>query len=129
MTMVQDLMTVDESTAFYSGVWGDVSERVTRGVAFLDREVPDWRSRIVINDLDLSSTCSCVVGQVFGEDAAQEEGYEDGFDLYYHTYVKRDDPVDAPAFYGFDCQWDEDGSVAIVSYTALQEEWTRVLQA
>lgn len=132
---VQELMTDEEELLFYSGEWGLAPERVARGVAFLDREVPDWKSRIVVKDLDLSSTCSCVVGQVFQEDALANETDFDGFDFYFRTYIRPEaetfeyDAGDAPAFFGFDAQWNPDNLTHVVGFTELQDEWTRVLQS
>jgi hypothetical protein len=39
--------------------------RVARGVALLDAQVPDWRSRIDVESLDLR-TPSCILGQLYG---------------------------------------------------------------
>lgn len=41
-------------------------ERVARGAEFLDEHRPGWRSEINLADLDLESTCGCVLGQLFG---------------------------------------------------------------
>jgi hypothetical protein len=38
--------------------------RVARGVALLDREVPDWRDRIDTDDLVMIDGDRCVVGQI-----------------------------------------------------------------
>lgn len=39
--------------------------RIRAGAAWLDEHKPGWRDHVVINDLDLSNTCRCVLGQIF----------------------------------------------------------------
>lgn len=51
-----------------------IRDRVTRGVEFLDTEVPDWRDYIDLETLDIASGDNCVLGQVFralGHDAGE----------------------------------------------------------
>lgn len=43
----------------------DFSEEISRGVKFLDEVKPKWRDSINPDVLDVSSTVSCVCGQVF----------------------------------------------------------------
>lgn len=38
---------------------------VDRGAAFLDETLPGWAERIDTDTLDLSSTCNCVLGQLY----------------------------------------------------------------
>lgn len=42
-----------------------MEENVARGVALLDEKVPNWRERISAEDLEMSSTRSCILGQLF----------------------------------------------------------------
>ena len=51
-----------------------IKQRVSRGIELLDQEVPDWFDKIDLDDLDLSSARSCVLGQVF-----YKRGGEAGF--------------------------------------------------
>jgi hypothetical protein len=44
-----------------------VQRRVSNGVNWLNRYSPGWRDKIAINELEMSSTCSCIIGQVFGD--------------------------------------------------------------
>lgn len=47
---------------------------VDRGVELLDERLPGWRKAVDPEALDLSLTCGCVLGQVFGD-------YERGVDI------------------------------------------------
>lgn len=49
----------------------NVRDRVLAGVAFLDETVPDWRERINLDTLDVSSGQNCVLGQVFAHKATE----------------------------------------------------------
>lgn len=44
-----------------------LSTRVRRGVALLDEKVPGWHNRIDVDELDLTDTCHCVLGQITGQ--------------------------------------------------------------
>jgi hypothetical protein len=52
-----------------------IDERVARGVALLDRRVPDWRARIKVGTLDIVNSGRCVIGQVFAH-----QSYSDALD-------------------------------------------------
>jgi hypothetical protein len=39
-------------------------QRVARGVALLDEQVPDWRERVVVDGLDMLDGTACIVGQI-----------------------------------------------------------------
>jgi len=43
-----------------------MQDRIRRGVALLDREVPDWHERVSIDRLNVISDNYCVLGQLFG---------------------------------------------------------------
>jgi hypothetical protein len=38
---------------------------VKRGAKLLDEKEPGWRALVDVDELDMSSACNCVVGQVF----------------------------------------------------------------
>ncbi len=40
-------------------------EHVQRGIALLDKKHPDWEHGIQIDELDMSSGYSCILGQLF----------------------------------------------------------------
>lgn len=42
------------------------SKSVARGAAWLDKQSPDWYTKINVDRLDLDSNRNCVCGQVFG---------------------------------------------------------------
>lgn len=44
----------------------DYSQRVKRGVIFLNINHPGWDEEIDLNDLNLQSSCNCVLGQLYG---------------------------------------------------------------
>jgi hypothetical protein len=62
----------------------DYSNEVAKGIRVLDLQVPNWRQKIDVENLDLGSCSICVLGQVFGDynDGIEElnvDGYEHGF--------------------------------------------------
>lgn len=90
-----------------------VLARVKRGMALLEEKYgPEWASKVDLDILDLGSSSSCVLGQVYGD---WSEGVEalglntDGGDL--------DD-----SHFGFDSQGDE-------TYAELGRVWVRELRA
>jgi cytochrome P450 len=79
-----------------------ISERVARGVAWLDENRPAWDREIDLGRLVLSSPCRCVLGQLYGDysDApidARLDGYDvqRGFNSSGRTYGERDNDFDA----------------------------------
>jgi hypothetical protein len=68
----------------------EAASRVARGVKWLDEAVPDWRSKIDLQELDLTSECNCVLGQLFGDfftpldngTLTMDEAIACGFDEY-----------------------------------------------
>lgn len=57
-------------------IWHEYLDFVLKGVALLDQKVPDWRTRINTQDLDLEVGSDCIIGQVFREEYASEENRE-----------------------------------------------------
>jgi hypothetical protein len=72
-----------------------VRDRVARGAALLDEKRPGWAAEIDLDDLEMGSCFSCVLGQLFGE-------FADGADeLFPDDWVASEEDVrhgfDAPA--------------------------------
>lgn len=44
----------------------EIRDAVQRGVARLDRDMPDWRKHVASDILDMSHCGFCVLGQLFG---------------------------------------------------------------
>ena len=65
----------------------ELNENVQRGVALLDKEMPDWRERIDLPAFDIQECESCVLGFCYGGvaldewDSDDEEDVESGYDL------------------------------------------------
>jgi len=67
---------------------GDLKLAVKKGIFLLDEKVPGWREKIDVAELDMTSPCHCILGQVTGdyflacEDLSleQAEAVELGFD-------------------------------------------------
>lgn len=62
----------------------DFTAQINAGIKLLDSEVPNWRGKIDIDELDLGSCSVCVLGQVFGDyddgiEALGVSGYDYGF--------------------------------------------------
>ncbi len=52
-----------------------IAERVARGAALLDEQLPGWADHIDLGELALESPCRCILGQLWqGKDP--EEPYE-----------------------------------------------------
>lgn len=68
-----------------------MAERVSAGVAFLDARQPGWHKRIRIGDLDISSDCGCVIGQLFESynDNPLELDYRQARDYGFFEYAGR----------------------------------------
>lgn len=43
-----------------------IAKRVERGAALLDRERPGWEEDVDLGRLQMTSTCDCILGQIFG---------------------------------------------------------------
>lgn len=56
----------------------DLRLAVKNGTYWLDENVPGWRMLADVNTLEMSSGCSCVLGQVFRNDFEMVQEY-DGF--------------------------------------------------
>ena len=69
---IQDDMTEQEMNLFHSDLehWGNAQDCAQRGAIYLDRVMPDWYTRVELTTLQLSSTCKCVLGQIFSTEAA-----------------------------------------------------------
>ena len=109
------------------------AQRVEAGVAWLDEHVPDWVDRVEVKDLELTSACDCVLGQIFAEHdtgmgagfvAAVECGMRDQFaDDGRYTMEPVLTGAQAIAL-GFDSF--EDGGI---TYEALQAEWEDIIES
>lgn len=75
-------------------------ECVAAGIEWLLQNAPaDWRGRVNVARLDVSSELLCVLGQVFHEEArGSDEFYESGYDYAVHTLLGAhfDDYVTGP---------------------------------
>ena len=60
-----------------------IAECVANGVQFLDEKIPDWRDRINLETLDMSSPYNCVCAQVAGSFL----DFCDTFDLEYEKQI------------------------------------------
>lgn len=124
-------------------------DRVLAGAAWLDIQIPDWRERVVINDLQMDDTCRCILGQVFQPEARadgmrREDGTGRAFAFWYvipsdwNSFNLREDHVylltkEESMELGFDrLPWegddDEDyGIDPAQDYDELRDLWTKLL--
>jgi hypothetical protein len=58
------------------------AQAVAKGAALLDREVPGWAEQIDLPTLNMSSCSRCILGQLYGEDEDEGEGYWTGMDQF-----------------------------------------------
>jgi hypothetical protein len=64
-----------------------IINRIQKGIAFLDKNLPDWQWRIKLKELDLQYADSCVLGLLCGDfndglsklDLTIDEAYDLGF--------------------------------------------------
>jgi len=96
-------------------------ESVSRGVAFLDENVPGWESKIILDEFNIASACKCVCGFVFADQIKPGDGYCDGFDYAERTYGAYNCEPYWPEEMGFDY------SPGNSTYQDLQDESTKVL--
>lgn len=93
-----------------------IAERVQNGIMFLDNNMdPDWRSRVDLERLDISSGNCCMLAQLFGDFG--RGCVELGIDTV----------TDQAMSLGFECgdnQTDED---EWREYHALSNEWRKQL--
>jgi hypothetical protein len=113
---------------------------VARGVAFLDSVLLEtWDERIKLYSLNMSSSCECVCGFVFN-DEAEQVGYDSGYDYALLAYGKnfnvvileefQTSPVTRKvgrryawaAYHGFDAP-----RAYGATYDDLHAEWKRVI--
>lgn len=52
---------------FFTRTDPEIRARVQKGVALLDKEVPDWKERIDPGTLNVAASNSCILGQLFGD--------------------------------------------------------------
>jgi hypothetical protein len=143
-TLLRDLMTDEEAdlfASFFDGEgYGTVEERVARGVRFLDRTQPDWRTRVEVKNLDLESECYCVLGQLFSNEAGTSDDHTDGytwardnlFAIEDTDALSSDQPLDpghvadeVAVFFGFDRESHEDYD----AYDVLTNLWAAQIGA
>jgi hypothetical protein len=107
-----------------------VAERVSAGIALLDEEIPNWRDKIDLTELNIRSTRNCVLGQVFKTD---DDSWENGYDRGRSVLNFQDCSCCSgegqlnPYDYGFDASQDDDDLDVDTQFNQLQEEWKRQL--
>jgi hypothetical protein len=82
------------STDLTSDEMEQARESVERGAALLDKIEPGWELKIDLAELNLSSSCRCVLGQLYGE-------YEEGCEILFDTNPAYDDNAGQVMTYGF----------------------------
>jgi hypothetical protein len=88
-----------------------------RGQELLDGVVPDWRTRIVSDDLDLSDCGYCILGQVFGS-------YSDGLTA---LGIGGDNSQGMAAYFGFEVSTEQVNRLAR-PYARLTSLWRRAIR-
>jgi hypothetical protein len=89
------------------------AELVSKGVALLNEQMPDWRERVRVELLWMPSGTMCILGQLYGE-----------FDIGAGAL----DIMCEEDRYGFCIPFkDADDDLYKFDYAELQAEWIRVL--
>lgn len=85
----------------------DATNRVLRGIDYLNRKITGWIDRIDLDSLSMSSDCECVIGQIAGswcvyteqKDLTDKQSEEYGFCI-------PDDVIDRPSAWAeLDYRW------------------------
>jgi hypothetical protein len=64
----------------------DFTAEIDAGIKLLDLQVPNWRAKIDLDELDLGSCSVCILGQVFGDyDTGIDELGVSGYDYGFNT--------------------------------------------
>lgn len=96
-----------------------IEQRVSNGVALLDEHKPGWRDLVNVYTLDMESTESCILGQVFGEYIKGASALGIGSAECYNA-------TEVQSSYGFDISPDEyqkDITIQQLIFMELEEEW------
>lgn len=105
----------------------DFRKRIERGAAWLDRVKPGWRDLIDLDTLNLADAESCVLGQVFADEA--DDLTTDGFD-YVAEYMSPPPEIETNWFskHGFDQSINlTAASPWSLDYTPLTDAWREYL--
>lgn len=107
-------MSKIEKPEWLVGVGEETMLRVKRGVEWLDANYPGWESKVIINTLDMSNGCRCILGQLFQSKVRNDwqSGFCYALDYNYINFREA-------KWFGFDAPpgtWDE-----------LQAAWEKVL--
>jgi len=87
--------------------------QVNRGVALLDKKVPEWRDRVDWPTLNMAMCEDCIGGQIAGT-----------FFRFIDEFIPRSKEkgkLDQATWYGFDTEW----RAGERCYAGLQREWLR----
>lgn len=104
-----------------------IPDRVQAGVELLDRELPGWEHRIDLSDLDMSSGCGCVLGQLFSAEWASALVSEE--DDPYHYALRQLHELDCTQALAFDVlHWDDEDLVE-ADYERLTAAWRNRIEA
>lgn len=94
----------------------NLSQKVSAGIEFLDKNIPGWRDEIVVDEIDVGSLCKCPLGQTF-------DSYSVAIDTFDLTNV---DVVNL----GFESTKAADNNdyvsgIITAEYRKLSDEWKR----
>ena len=95
-----------------------LDERVQRGAAWLDGEIPDWADMINLKTFSIKSSCNCVLGQIGKKQGTSN--YELTAERYFGVGNQYGGKVSAMGFYT-----EQDGN----EWNVLQESWERAIAA
>lgn len=90
-------------------------DAVARGAAILDQRIPGWVDKVSLDNLQISSCRSCVLGQLGGN---EEGSYSEMLDYL----TDADDDSEWPEINGFDTDYDE------YSYEDLTASWKALIE-
>lgn len=106
----------------------DIAAAVDKGIAFLDNNGPEgWRSRIDVDELDVSSTGDCVLGQIYSHFDEDEMQHWRGWGYGVRILFKDNFSFELACSLGFDAMNAVGGTGSTEDYNAVTREWQRRL--
>lgn len=100
-----------------------IAQRVARGVALLDKTCPDWRARVDVRTLDMSSNVYGLLEQVYPDDRPFLSGT-----TFFHACSTLGIKIHDAGNYGFDIVTD-DACEGRPQWDALTAAWKKTFEA
>jgi hypothetical protein len=98
----------------------EITERVQKGVKFLDEHIANWVDGIDVLKLELDNSCNCILGQLFST-------YANGIQHCFPVVPMTKKCIIARTL-GFDVSTYHPDAAVHNEYDALEKEWIQEIQ-